>query len=622
MELKHPLLLPLGLVFWGWQSDMLLAAAVILALVALSLRTPWRWEMGIAEFHRIGDLTTVLLGFAVVYCYSTDSDTQPVYQILCWLPVLSCPLLFGQLYSMGQLLPLSALFYSMRRYGHSASVDIRLPYAFLCVLAAGSGNPDDQSYYLGTAAFILWVLWSNRPKRQAGWVWLLCFALAIGLGYGIQSVFISTQAVMEEWAVDWFSAWEPDPFKARMAIGDRGSLKLSSRVILKVSANMPLGRPLLLKEAAYDRYAGQYWTAGNALFQPYPQPHESGPYQMTVLHLLARQSVLLALPAGLRGLAGPPDNNLLGNRLGAVKWVEAPPVVRYQIAYDPNAKDGQAPTPNDAQLSPATRDMLAPLVQELNLRTLPPGQAVETIADLFATRFAYSLDLGKGHRVGDALEDFLYRRHTGHCEYFATATTLLLRAAAIPARYVVGYSVQEYDPVEKAYRVRKRHAHAWTEAYVDGAWRTVDNTPSRWAEEEAKSDPWWQAVADAWSGWASAFKVWRWERAQHPKQGGFPWWGWLALPLSVWLAWRLYRSRQRVPSTRLINSPSRRPDSSTEDEYYRLEQRLLASGHPPRKPGETPLRWLRRLGLTAYENEVLAFYRRRYGYAIKNQVTL
>ena len=179
MELKHPLLLPLGLVFWGWQSDMLLAAAVILALVALSLRTPWRWEMGIAEFHRIGDLTTVLLGFAVVYCYSTDSDTQPVYQILCWLPVLSCPLLFGQLYSMGQLLPLSALFYSMRRYGHSASVDIRLPYAFLCVLAAGSGNPDDQSYYLGTAAFILWVLWSNRPKRQAGWVWLLCFALAI-----------------------------------------------------------------------------------------------------------------------------------------------------------------------------------------------------------------------------------------------------------------------------------------------------------------------------------------------------------------------------------------------------------------------------------------------------------
>ena len=44
-------------------------------------------------------------------------------------------------------------------------------------------------------------------------------------------------------------------------------------------------------------------------------------------------------------------------------------------------------------------------------------------------------------------------------------------------------------------------------------------------------------------------------------------------------------------------------------QYYRLEQRLLASGHPPRKPGETPLRWLRRLGLTAYEGEVLAFYR-------------
>ena len=35
---------------------------------------------------------------------------------------------------------------------------------------------------------------------------------------------------------------------------------------------------------------------------------------------------------------------------------------------------------------------------------------------------------------------FLCEHRTGHCEYFATATTLLLRAAKIPARYAVGYA--------------------------------------------------------------------------------------------------------------------------------------------------------------------------------------
>ncbi|MCX7110907.1 MAG: transglutaminase-like domain-containing protein [Proteobacteria bacterium] len=613
MELKHPSLqLSLALAFWGWQSDMLPFAAVILLLAAMSRHTPWRWEMDIAEFHRVGDLTAVLFGFAIVYFYSTDSDTLPIYAILCWLPVMSAPLLFGQIYSMGQLLPLSALFYSMRRYGIATRVDIRLPYAFLCILAAGSGNAIDQSYYIGVAAFAFWVLWSGRSKRQPALVWLVCFILAVAIGYGAQLGLVRTQDLFEEWAVDWFATWEPDPFKTRTAIGDRGNLKLSSRVILKVSSDPPLSHPLLLKEAVYDRYSGQQWSAGNATFQAYALPHGDGPNHITVLHLLTRHNVLLALPRGLLGLEGPPENDLFHNRLGTVKWMGTPPVVRYRVAYDPNDRDTSAPAPDDIKLSPATREMLAPLAQELGLSRLPPGQAVAAIADLFAARFTYSLDLGKNRNADEALKDFLYHRHTGHCEYFATATALLLRTAAIPARYAVGYSVQEHDSAGKAYLVRQRHAHAWAEAYVDGAWRTLDNTPSRWAEEEAKADPWWQAVADIWSDWAIAFKVWQWERAQRPKEA-FPWWAWLVLPLAAWLAWRLYRSRKRVAGIQAKDVEGLGEGQSKDLEYLRLEQRIRSAGHPPRHPGETPLRWLRRLGLNTYADEVLAYYRRRFG---------
>lgn len=615
MALKYPAFtLPLALVFWGWQSAMLPAAAVILLLVTLSRHTPWRWEMGIAEFHRVGDLTAVLFGFSIIYFYSTESDIQPVYALLRWLPVLSSPLLFGQLYSMGQLLPLSALFYSMRRYGNPLSsprVDIRLPYAFLCVLAGGSGNASDQSFYVGAAAFTLCLLWSNRPKRQPGIAWLSGFSLAVFLGYGLQIGLGQLQAVVEEWAVEWFVGWEPDPFKARTSIGDRGTLKLSSRVLLKVSGDKPKDAPLLLKEAVYDRYTGKHWATSNAIFQAYKPPQDLGPYRLTVLHLLAQHSVLLALPPGVRGLDVPAQAELSRNRLGTVKWQDTPPIVRYGINYDPDRLDDTAPSATDVELSPSTLHMLTPIVESLGLVQRSPNQAVATIGNFFATHFAYAMDLRGSRSSDEALQDFLYRRQAGHCEYFATATALLLRAAHIPARYVVGFSTQEYVPSEKVWLVRKRHAHAWTEAYVDGAWRTLDNTASHWAEEEAKTDPWWQAIADQWSNWAIRFQIWQWERSQHPQQG-FPWWGWLVLPLGAWLGWRLYRSRKRVVATQLIDADAIQ-NQSIDAEYSRLEQRLLAAGHPPRNVGETPLRWLRRLGLNHYEDEILAYYRRRFG---------
>src|SRR5207247_2054170 len=80
-----------------------------------------------------------------------------------------------------------------------------------------------------------------------------------------------------------------------------------------------------------------------------------------------------------------------------------------------------------------------------------------------------------------ALGEFLQTTRAGHCEYFASATVLLLRAAGVPARYAVGFSVQEWSRLERRWIVRARHAHSWALAYVDGAWREGDTTPPLWA---------------------------------------------------------------------------------------------------------------------------------------------
>ena len=101
-----------------------------------------------------------------------------------------------------------------------------------------------------------------------------------------------------------------------------------------------------------------------------------------------------------------------------------------------------------------------------------------------------------------ALGDFLRRSRSGHCEYFAAATTLALRAAGIPTRYATGFAVYEYSALENAYLVRARHAHAWAQAHVDGRWVDVDTTPPSWIEAEERRAPLWEGLADLarWAG--------------------------------------------------------------------------------------------------------------------------
>ena len=67
----------------------------------------------------------------------------------------------------------------------------------------------------------------------------------------------------------------------------------------------------------------------------------------------------------------------------------------------------------------------------------------------------------------------------GHCEYFATAMTIMLRTLGIPARYINGFKLGEYNDVGGDFIVRASDAHSWVEAYFPGrGWITFDPTPA------------------------------------------------------------------------------------------------------------------------------------------------
>jgi hypothetical protein len=77
-----------------------------------------------------------------------------------------------------------------------------------------------------------------------------------------------------------------------------------------------------------------------------------------------------------------------------------------------------------------------------------------------------------------AIDEFLFVRKAGHCEYFASAMVLLLRLNGIPARLVNGFMGTEWNEMGDYMIVRQAHAHSWVEAYFPGkGWKTYDPTP-------------------------------------------------------------------------------------------------------------------------------------------------
>lgn len=75
------------------------------------------------------------------------------------------------------------------------------------------------------------------------------------------------------------------------------------------------------------------------------------------------------------------------------------------------------------------------------------------------------------------VDRFLFDTRRGFCEHYASAFAVMMRAAGIPARVVLGYQGGEFNPLSGQYLVRQSDAHAWTEVWLQGeGWRRVDPT--------------------------------------------------------------------------------------------------------------------------------------------------
>ncbi|QDT88910.1 transglutaminase TgpA family protein [Gimesia algae] len=92
--------------------------------------------------------------------------------------------------------------------------------------------------------------------------------------------------------------------------------------------------------------------------------------------------------------------------------------------------------------------------------------------------FSYTLNMSIQDPDIDPVEDFLFNRKSGHCEYYATALALMLRSIEIPTRVISGFKGGEQGYLSNQFEVQQRYAHSWVEAFLDDRWQTLDATPS------------------------------------------------------------------------------------------------------------------------------------------------
>lgn len=324
----------------------------------------------------------------------------------------------------------------------------------------------------------------------------IALALLAGLGWALPE---AEPAVTRALSPYLFGGAGTSGFgEGRIALGERGRITLDDAVKLRVE-----GPPVdHLRGRVYVDYRGGSWAIAAVPGQASVPFNPGQPLALGAgrpgppLHLEGAADAGLALfaPLGAARLdAGPALT-----RRDPYGILELPPEMISEPRSwtlrlgDPAARDLAPPRDGDRALPRRWTRHFTELAAEWTAGAATPAAALDALRRHLARGFTYTLDLPATAPGVDPTWWFLSHTRAGHCEYFASAFTLLARAAGHPARMVAGYRVIENNPLGGYALVRARDAHAWAEVWHDGAWHTYDPTPpGALGEDERRTlGPW------------------------------------------------------------------------------------------------------------------------------------
>lgn len=565
-----------------------------------------------------------------------NASTMTADSLFRWLPMIFFLFIASQIYSPMGTVPLEAISFWLRSRRKKARkkgqplppsrrFNFLYPYFALCLFSAAAHASQDNTFYYGLCILIAWALWPERSRRFALPVWLGAMAIATVAGFFGQRSFGQLSRLAEEYdpqILSFLTHSLTDPKRSRTDIGDVGRIKTSGKIVIRVDPQNGSPPPIYLREASYRKLSEfnyrntkqLVWDSGNTN-NDFPAvtetPQDSGMWPLfsapnketaTIACYLEGLNRDDKYPQGLLPL--PTDCNRLENlrayfvyrnTLGTV-LAEGPRLMIFDARYGSGEIKDDQPEANESSsnedLSVPTNEIpaLQKVISLLHFSGTNDEDKILAVGNFFANNFTYSLwqDIPPVSSTNTtALGRFLLQTHKGHCEYFATATVLLLRELHIPARYAVGYYVHE--PSGHGYVVRLRDSHAWCLAWNQKAhsWENVDNTPASWiAEEDERASP-FQFLSD-FQSWVE-YEVIKFFDYSHNNIREYIFWA--LIPALAFLLYRIFRGSPRHKKN---DEHVERPIwPGLDSEFYQLEQKLIQNGLF-REPGEPLSAWLQR----------------------------
>ena len=400
------------------------------------------------------------------------------------------------------LAQLAVVSYAVTRRG---SVWLALPLTALGVaasLALTDTVPKEGFLLLYLFGAVLLLLTQGVRRRQASQGNALCAQLAIPVALALSLIFLLNpqKGYNKQYLADQIdekvSAWlgeltghSPDSSGSqgnapaavdtaeRVSLENMGPRDRKSQAVMTVTASQT-GR-LYLRGASYAEYTGLAWQMGDQRDYYDHWPSFRSDTQLHTLTVTTRQAhSVLYLP-----YYTPKLSQLVGGR------VESSGIKTYSVHYYTMSADNVQRTADrrvaadytdlpDTAESWASAQALAITGREVDPQDAREVvYAAQAIGAYVSASARYDLDtspMPKGEE--DFARWFITSGDTGYCVHFATAATVLLRGAGIPARYVTGYAVTAQG--EKAVMVTLADAHAWVEYYIPGVgWAVLDPTP-------------------------------------------------------------------------------------------------------------------------------------------------
>ena len=606
---------------------------LLLALVIeASHWTRLRWDFDDDSCGRAWQVTSIAIGVAAGLIWLDGNRYTALPGLLSWMPPLLLPVQFVQSYGMRSSLPLSTFSFLARhrreRNQRLGLIEETTTFNFGNVLfvtsmvASSVGSKADSRMFLpGIVVLTGWLFLAAGRSRPLTLIPVIAVAGLLGWAgeLGLRR------------AAEWFSGTANsdrgrfDPNFVSTLIGTRGTVEQSPDIIWRLRLMGKNPPPVLLRTGAFNNFLGTNWQNQRValtdfkdldtrligeqaffLLQDADQAEKLVELPYFTLRGAAAAESPLPLPGDVAGLRDFELDGIERNSFGTIRVFPKQSVIDGTVFWRGGTNPETPPLPHEDLRIPIAEEKdgaIRDAVSRLHLDAAPDLRGkLALLRAWFHGEFRYSRDLTIQRPTNEQrldeirdptpMAEFLNDVRAGHCEYFATAATLMLREAGIPARYATGYAIMERDTKRDEFVIRGTHGHAWCRVWDEttGTWLDFDPTPPDWFATVAPQPSAIQRFNDNLKRLREDFFVWR-NRPSNRLAVSFGMIG-VGLVLTGFFARRLWRSKRRVAAAGaagdcydglIIRTP-----------LHRLEAK--ARKHlGPRPPGQPFGEWLARL---------------------------